>query len=242
MKRKSKYLPSRLFTQIFSEKKTYLAFGKVAEEEIAKDGRSYSVLVNLMEENEQTLVRVGFPGDFFGQILIGDVVLIAFVGGNIDAGVTIAYLPSELRKLHPKHVMGETVVSSRKGKNINISNNHEAELTEPAVLGIQLQTWFHDVYVPEVNKAIKKLQDDLNELRETYNGHTHATTATTTATVGTGPPGTVIVNVPVPTQKQNPAFDTQTEQDNIKDKTTPENTDVWKSDLCYIQERGKNAE
>ena len=70
--------------------------------------------------------------------------------------------------LHPKAREGETVLSSRKGKKINVSNDHTAKLTENAVLGPELVKW-----LLKLTSEIKSLADDLESLKNTYNSHNH---------------------------------------------------------------------
>ena len=72
------------------------------------------------------------------------------------------------KKIHPKTVQGETVVCSRRGKNINLSNNPDTQLTEPLLLGNKTVEW------------IEELAGIVNEL---------ATTVSTMASLTTLPTG-----------------------------------------------------
>ena len=231
--RVSKFMPTSYMQSLLKESKTYLAFCKVISQEIAKDGRSYQVNVNLMTENDQTLVNVGFQPEFFGHVLKDDIVLVAFINGNIDAGVAIALLPSMQRPLHPKHVMGDTVVSSRKGKDIHLSNNHTAEQNNPAVLGKELQTFFQ-TYSQKVNEAIMKVDD----LAEKFDNHTHTLGIRAVSVQGSPSAQANLqpIRVPAPTSS---GVTTDDERGAITTQCNDENTKVFKSDFVFIQERDK---
>lgn len=237
MKRKSSYMPRGFFTELFSDKKTYLAFCKVVDIEIAMDGRSYQAKVDLMEGNDQTLVFVGFTPEYLGHLIVGDIVLVAFVSGNIDAGVCVALLPSEKRKLHPKFMDGDTVILTQEGKKINLTNNIEALLEEPAVLGGELHEW-----IKLYTDTLIALVDKYTQLKNDLNNHTHVIQAGTVRTAG-GPSSQTQVgpaNVPKP---NNPSsVDTSSEKDKLTEYKGDESTEKWKSNLVFIQERDKQKE
>lgn len=237
MKRKTRYMPRAYITELFSEKKTYMGFCKVVSIEIAKDGRSYQANVDLLEGTDRGLVYVGFSPSLFGHIKVGDILLCVFVGGNIDSGVAVALLPSELRKLHPKVTEEDTVITSLVGKNIHLSNNPTAVLDNPAVLGKELML-FIQAYTDNLNLVL----DEVTKLKEKFDAHTHTINSITVAGSATTQRTVAPVRVPAPTASGVDVSSQKTKftdlKGNSEDKKA-ENTLRWQSDFIYLQEKDK---
>ena len=219
--------------QLFQEQRQYFTFVKVVktslnnseggsvdqESEIAEDGSSYLVRV-LTEYGDETTVKMGMLPSISSQARVNDLWLACFIDGNRSDGVLIAFLHNEQCPMHPKTREGETVISSLKEKNINLSNNHAAGLSEPAVLGNVLTSWLENL-----SDEIKKIGSKVDDLKSDFNAHTHSN-----GNMGapTGPP---ISTSSVSTQTERAAIDTL--------KSDAE-TSKYKSDLVFIQEKGLN--
>ena len=250
MQRKTRYMPRGLLTELLSDKKTYMGFGKVKTIEIAKDGRSYQANVDLMEGNDRGLVFVGFSPSLFGHIKVDDILLCVFVGGNIDSGVAVALLPSEVRKLHPKVTEEATVITSLEGKKIHLTNNHTAVLDNPAVLGKELRLWHVDS-IDNLNLVLDKintLKDDLNALKGKFNGLVNAYKAHVHPTSSPGAPTTPPTNASQAQSGSDSQVDTTDEKEKFnelkgEDEDMKEtNTLRWQSNLVFIQEKDKQKE
>lgn len=243
-------MPRGLLTELLSDKKTYMGFGKVKSIEIASDGRSYQANVDLMEGDDQGLVNIGFTPSLFGHIKVDDILLCVFVGGNIDSGIAVALLPSEIRKLHPKVTEEDTVITSLEGKKIHLTNNHEAMLDNPAVLGKEAQLWLVD-YTDNLNLVLDKintLKDDLNALKGKFNGLVNAYKAHVHPTSSPGAPTTPPTNASQASTGRDSQVDTTDEKDKFNelkgmDEDMKEtNTLRWQSNLVFIQEKDKQKE
>ena len=242
MQRKSRYMPRGLLTELLSDKKTYMGFGKVKSIEIASDGRSYQANVDLMEGDDQGLVYVGFTPSLFGHIKVDDILLCVFVGGNIDSGVAVALLPSEVRKLHPKVTEEDTVITSLEGKKIHLTNNHNAVLDNPAVLGKELMMFFQ-AYTDNLNLVL----DEVTKLKDKFDNHTHTLGIRAVSVQGSPSAQANLqpIRVPAPTASGVDVSSQKTKFNDLKgddESKKAENTLRWQSNLVFIQEKDKQKE
>ena len=157
-----------LYRQLFKDNKDFLRLVKILDEEMAVDGGSYQVKAETVTDSLECLLNMSFDPALQSPAQRDDIWLAGFINGDLNNGIAIHRLYNISSPLHPKSREGETVLSSRKGKKINVSNDHTATLTENAVLGPALVTW-----LLKLTAEIKSLADDLESLKNTYNSHNH---------------------------------------------------------------------
>ena len=211
-----------LFKNIFEKNREWLALCRVAEEEVAQDGSSYQVKVRTVISQIQALVHVTHDPALQSAAKKDDLWLCCFLNGDYNQGFLIQRLATQAQPLHPKSKEGETVLSSRPGKNINLSNSPEAELTEPAVLGNVLSAW-----LVKLCEQINSIASDLESLKTTYNTHTHPVTLA--PPLATPPLLSQSLVTTAPERLQINMLKGEAEQTKLK------------SDLVFVQERGKKG-
>ena len=208
-----------LFKQLFSDNRDFFRVVRILKEEMATDGSSYHLQAETVQDGLECLVNSSFDPAVQSPIQKNDLWLCAFINGDLRNGILIQRIHNITAPLHPKVVReGETVLSSRKGKRINVSNDHSATLTESAVLGPALVKW-----LKKLTTEVKSLADDINSLAGNLRTHTH---------VG-GPPGSP-TGPPTPPATAS-ATPEKTAITNLEAKTE---TDKFLSDIFYIQEKG----
>ena len=210
-----------LFKQLFSDNRDFFRVVRILKEEMATDGSSYHLQAETVQDSLECLVNSSFDPAVQSPIQKNDLWLCAFINGDLQNGILIQRIHNLTAPLHPKLVnSGETVLSSREGKRINVSNDHSATLTESAVLGPALVEW-----LKKLTKEIKGLADDINSLAGNVRTHVHPTTTPGSPTLAPTPPNTVT------------SAPEKTAITNLEAKTE---TDKFLSDLFYIQEKGLN--
>ena len=147
------------------------------ESEVAMDGTAYQHSAEIVPDRLECLVTVTQNENLEGGILKDQLWLAGFINKNLNHGFLIRKIVNDPFPLHPKSKMGETVLSSVPKSKINISNDHKAMLKENAVLGQELKAW-----LKELVAEVKSLAGDVESLKNTFNSHTHATSAPGTPT------------------------------------------------------------
>ena len=216
-----------LYKQLFRDNRDFFRIVKILGEEVASDGGSYHLQAETVTDSLECLLNMSFDPALQSPAKKDDIWLAGFVNGDLNNGIAIQRLYNMTAPLHPKAREGETVLSSRTGKKINVSNDHTATLTENAVLGPELVKW-----LLKLTAEIKSLADDLESLKNTYNSHNH----NYIDTIG-GP------TTPVPTPKITTANAGQSSVTTAPEKSKIEGieqegeTDKFLSDLLFVQER-----
>ena len=147
--------------QMLAVRKQFLHIVRVIDEEMAEDGGSYQLLVELVQNSHECMVNCTFDPHLYGPAKKNDLWIAGFAQGDLNNGFLLQKLANLEDKIHPKARQDETVLSSRPKKRINISNDPRAQLTEPAVLGEQLRLW------------LVTLTEQVISLANSYNSHSH---------------------------------------------------------------------
>jgi len=206
-----------LFQQLFADNRQFVHIVEILEEEMATDGSSYQLRAETVIDRHECLLDCSFNPHLHGPALEGDLWLAIFVEGDLNNGFLLQKLNNMKCLIHPKAREGETVLSSRKGKKINISNDPTAMLTENGVLGQELKS-----FLKELVTAVDQIRGELDKVILWATSHTHISAS----------PGS-------PTAPAVPVLSANT--------TVPKNTlaiqkedrslDKLLSDLVYIQEK-----
>ena len=130
-----------LFKEALRDNKEWISLCQVKEEEMAMDGSAYQVKVETIPLQREALVHVTRDPAISSPARPGDLWIVCFLQGDYNNGFLIQQISSMQEKIHPKSVEGETVISSRKNKKINISNDPAAKLDEPLLLGKTTSEW-----------------------------------------------------------------------------------------------------
>lgn len=218
-----------LYKELFKDNRDFLRIVRITKEEVASDGSGTRMLCETVPDSLQCFITLSFNPALQSPAEKDDLWLVGFVNGDLNNGIAIQKIYNIKEPAHPKTVMqGETVLSSRKSKKINVSNDHSATLTENAVLGPSLVTW-----LLKLTTEIKSLADDLESLKNTYNSHNHNYIDTI------GGPSTPIPTPKVTTANAGPSsVTTSPEKSAIENIEQETETDKFLSDLLYIQEKG----
>lgn len=216
MKKSQQIINTALFSQIFNENREWITLCQIMEEEMAMDGSAYQVRVETIPLNREALVHVARDPAISSPAREGDLWICCFLKGDHNNGFLLQKVTNMNEKIHPKSVEGETVVSSRKEKNINLSNNPLADLDNPVLLGKVTSEW-----LVKLTKKIEDLTDDLNALVAKYNAHLLLPQTTST--------------LPAQIPNQGTASTVKVELGTLK--SDAEQTKL-KSDLVFVQERG----
>ena len=207
-----------VYRQLFADNRDFFRIVRIVKEELATDGSSYRLQAETVQDGLECLLNSSFDPALQSPIKEGDLWIAGFINGDLQNGILLQRLHSLADPLHPKAVMSETVLSSRKGKRINVSNDHGATLTENAVLGPALVVW-----LKKLTAQVKGLADGINSLAQHGRTHTHVSGAPGTPTATPVPPATATAT-PEKTAITNLEADTETSK--------------FLSDLLFIQEKG----
>lgn len=209
-----------LFKQIFSDTRQFIHIVKIIDQEVDTEGGSYNLNVNIINTDYDTYLNASFDQSIQGAILKNDLWLACFINGDINNGFLLRKLCNLECKVHPKARMDETVITSAKGKKINISNDPSAKLGENAVLGKELVAW-----MLKVTSEIKSIAGKITSLNTAINTHIH-----------TAPTGPTTPNI-IPSFTTGVAEGIALNQLELKIQT-----DKFLSDLFFIQEKSlKNS-
>lgn len=231
MKRKETYFPLPLLQELCRDKREWLSLCKIIEEEMASDGSAYQVLATTIPNQVEVLLTVTSDPAINSPARKDDLWICVFLEGDFNKGFLIQKITNMDQVLHPKAKEGETVVSSRPQKKINISNDHSAVLDEPALLGKTSSEW-----LVKLCEVIKSIAADLESLKLTYNAHTHAFAHVHTppnAGISTGP--AIPANTITPTSAS--IVTTTPEQGELDTLKSDNEQNKLKSDLVFIQEK-----
>ena len=206
-----------LYKQLFRDNRDFFRVVRIIKEEVASDGSGTMCQAETVTDGLECLLSLSWDPALQSPIQMGDLWLAGFVNGDLNNGFALQRLYNEKDKQHPKTVMGgATVLSSRKSKKIHVSNDHEATLTQSAVLGPALVEW-----LLKLTAEVKGLADAINSLKDWSAAHIHGT-----------PAGPSIMATPPPTATATP------EKTAIGQLEQETETDKFLSDLLFIQEKG----
>ena len=222
-------LPSDLegFRQIFEDRRTYLAVGKIEKLELNSDRSVLWAYCNILTQERTVVARVtwdaiGPDSGIFQFPVVGDLVLVGWAEGDDEQAFVIRAISSKVDKIPTQATTGDAVMRSLAGKKIQLITDTVAKIiaeeniylsksdtapTENLVLGQVLKTLLADILT-----ELKTLSDNLAT-------HTHTS----------GPPG---VQTAVPTQAA--AFTASGVVFNNK-KTSPVNNEDILSDLAFTE-------
>lgn len=207
-----------MFQQVFRDNKQFINIVKIVDQEVDTEGGSYNLNVNLVNTDTDTYVTATFNPSIQGPILKNELWLACFINGDLNNGFLIKRICNVECKLHAKARVDETVVTSKKGKNINLSNNTDAKLKENAVLGKELVSW-----MLQVTSQIRSLATKIDVMNAQILAHTHIVTLPTLPnTPPTGWVPVVATDVTIAITRLETFIE----------------TDKFLSDLVFIQEKG----
>ena len=161
-----------LYKQLFRDNRDFFRVVKILGEEVATDGGSYHLQAETVTDSLECLLNMSFDPALQSPAKKDDIWLAGFVNGDLNNGIAIQRLYNMTAPLHPKAREGETVLSSRKGAKINVSNDHTATLTENAVLGPELVTW-----LLKLSAEVKGIGDKVNSHVSWARTHLHTSGA-----------------------------------------------------------------
>ena len=209
-----------IFKEALRDNREWISLCQVMEEEMAMDGSAYQVKVETIPLGKEALVNVTRDPAISSPARPGDLWIVCFLSGNYNNGFLIKQVTSMEEKIHPKSVDGETVVSSRENKKINISNDPKAKLDEPLLLGKTTSEW-----LVKLVKEVKKINDKVETLNSKYKTHIHTSSSLTP-------------QLPIPAAEDPQlAADPLTDRNLTNLESDPEQEKL-KSDLAFVQERG----
>ena len=187
--------------------------------EVAMDGSSYQAECETLPDEYEFLATITQNENLEGGVAEGQLWLAGLVGNDLNNGFLIRKINNDKSKLHPKAKEGGTVLSSQPGKNVYVSNNHDAVLHQAGILGPELVKW-----LLKLSSEVKGIADKVNSLKNWATTHAHPTAAIGPASPPIVPPTTT-------------ATPEKTAITQLEAKTE---TDKFLSDLFFIQEKGKN--
>ena len=203
--------------QIFKDNRQFIHVVEILEEEMALDGGSYNLKVEIVYNAHECFVNCTFNPHLHGPVLKGDIWVCCFINGDLRHGFLLQKISNLNCPIHPKAREGETVLSSRANKKINVSNDQGAMLDQNAVLGPKLVEW-----LLKLTEEIKNLADDIESLKTWATSHIHTSAAP-------GSPTTMPV--------VSPTTSTAPEKTAIQQLERETETKKFLSDLLYIQEK-----
>ena len=213
-----------LYRELFAQEKDFLRIVKINSEEIARDGSGYNLQAETIPDGLECYISMSFDSAVESHAKKDDIWLCGFIDGQLGQGYLLKKLHNMSDVLHPKAREGETVLTSRKGKKINVSNDHLAAMIENAVLGKQLVAW-----LLKLTAEIKGIADEVNTLKNSYNSHQHIQALPLYPAVPPTGPTTALLS--------STSADTTPEKTSIEQLERKTETDKWLSDLLYIQEK-----
>ena len=220
MKKSQLFANLASFKEALRDTKEWVSLCLIMEEEMAMDGSAYQVKVETLPLRREALVNVTRDPAISSPVRKNDLWICVFLNGDYNRGFLIQQISTLEDKIHPKSVAGETVVSSRERKKINLSNDPKANLDEPALLGKTVSEWLVDLI-----EQIKNLDDKVETLKSVYKTHVHGSSS--------NPP-----SLPIPASADPRVAPSSGVNNGLDTLKSDQKQDTLKSDLVFLQERG----
>lgn len=146
--------------EYFQDTKIHFAVGKVEELDPAVDFHSLRLKVQLFPDEISIVAKATFPNvgpdsGFISFPEVGDLCIVAFADGDEQQAFVIGYLPSLEDTIPLRAWLGDAVLQSRSGKELNLSSDSQVNIgrgnplikeDEPLVLGNVLKDALTDMY------------------------------------------------------------------------------------------------
>lgn len=120
-------LPSDLegFRQIFEDRRTYLAVGKIEKLELNSDRSVLWAYCNILTQERTIVARVtwdaiGPDSGIFQFPVVGDLVLVGWAEGDDEQAFVIRAISSKVDKIPTQATTGDTVMRALSGKKVQV--------------------------------------------------------------------------------------------------------------------------
>lgn len=159
--------------EIFRDRRTHTAIGKIAKLEMAGDGSALWATCTILSQGRDVVARVAWSacssgGGSFSLPVVADLVLLVFAEGDDDQVYVTHRLSSKEDFIPEQARAGHAVTRAHTGKELHLQSDTkvalgrpDAEPAEPLVLGTQLQLLLIDILA------------ELAALSETLSLHKH---------------------------------------------------------------------
>lgn len=128
--------------EIFKDRRTHIAMGAITGLDLADDKSFLRVSVSIFPEQREIVAKmtwdhVGANSGIIAFPQVKDVVLIAFVSGDINQAYVIKRLTSQVNKIPVQAVSGDTAIVAVSGKKTWIVSDTKINLTKGSTDGDQ---------------------------------------------------------------------------------------------------------